>query len=527
MPSRRRFLHDSAALIGVSALAARVRGQDLEEFDYVIVGAGAAGCVLANRLSADPRTRVLLLEAGGADANPLIAQPGKWTALLGTEVDWNFSTEPELALDGRRIRWPRGRTIGGSSAINAMAYVRGHRLCFDGWARENGAGWSYDAVLPVFKSLEDNSRGPSDYRGAGGPLAVADTVDPHAGHFAFLEAARELGFRASPDFDFNGPTQEGGAGFYQKTIRKGRRDSTADAFLKPIAARANLTVWPNAYALDVVIRNGRATGVRAARADSTVTVRAAREVILAAGVIGSPRLLMLSGVGPADALRRLGIRVAADVPAVGQHLHDHPRLSLRWNARQPLAASSVSAGLFAYSARGGGPRPPDIQFYVGRGLDTVDQFVTLTIALAQPGSRGSVALRSADPLAPPEIRANYLSEGGDLDAMLEGIRLARAFAGARAYRDLIGTAVDPPPDATSPSAVRAFVRRATDTIFHPVGTCRMGTDASAVVDPALRVHGVDRLRVADASIMPTTVNSQTLAATLMIAARAAALAIGR
>jgi choline dehydrogenase len=523
VPSRRRFLHHSASLLGLAALTSRVRAQEPDEFDYIIVGAGAAGCVLADRLSADARARVLLVEAGGPDVNPLIAQPGKWTSLLGTDLDWNFSTEPEPALDGRRIRWPRGKTIGGSSAINAMAYVRGHRLCFDAWARESGPAWSYEALLPVFKSLEHNSRGASDYRGAGGRLPLSDTTDPHAGHLAFLEAAREVGFRAAPDFDFNGAVQERGAGFYQKTIRNGQRVSTADAFLDPITSRSNLTVWPSAHVLNVEITNGRAVGVRVARADSTSTVRARREVILAAGVIGSPRLLMLSGVGAADPLRRLGLRVHADVPGVGRNLHDHPRLSLRWHSRQPLAPSTVSAGLFTFSQRGAAARPPDIQFYVGRGLDSIDQFITLTLAMTQPQSRGTITLPSADPLAPPEIRADYFAEPADMDAMLDGVRLAREIANTRAYASLLGTAVDPAADVTSPAALRAFVRRAADTIFHPVGTCRMGVGADAVVDPALRVRGVDGLRVADASIMPNTVNSQTLAATIAIAARAAEL----
>ena len=498
------------------------RAQDRStEFDYVIVGAGAAGCVLANRLSADARARVLLIEAGGPDSHPLIPIPGKWTALIGTDVDWNYATEPEPVLAGRSVRWPRGKAIGGSTVLNAMAYVRGHRLCFSDWAREAGASWGYDAVLPYFKRLEDNSRGPSDYRGTGGPLAVSDTTDPHAGHVAFLDAARERGFTARPDWDFNGPTQEGGAGFYQKTIRNGRRHSAADAFLKPILSRPNLTVWQRSLALGLEITNRRVTGVRVARSGAPTTARAAREVILAAGVLGTPKLLMLSGIGPANLLRRHGIRAIVDLPAVGTNLQDHPRVSIRWQSRQPLPGSSVSAGLFTYSRQRGATLPPDVQFYVGRGLDTVDQFVTLTVAFTQPRSRGDVRLRSSDPAAAPEIRANYLRDPGDFDALLDGVRLARSLAAARAYAGLIGDPVDPPAGAASDRDLRAFVSRIADTIFHPVGTCRMGTTEDAVVDPFLRVRGVDRLRIADASVMPTTVNSQTLAATLMIAERAA------
>lgn len=512
-------------LLGLAALGqTMVRGQDrVSEFDFIIVGAGAAGCVLANRLSADSRARVLLIEAGGPDANPLIAVPGKWTSLLGTDLDWKFATQPEPGLNGRSLRWPRGRTIGGSTAIHAMAYVRGHRLCFDAWAAEAGAAWSYQSVLPYFRRLEDNSRGPSDYRGAGGPLAVSDTTDPHAGHLAFLEAARERGFRARPDWEFDGATQENGAGFYQKNIRNGRRHSAADAFLRPVLSRPNLTVWPNTQALRLALTNQRVTGVEVSRAGRVARASAGREVILAAGVIGTPKLLMLSGIGPADELRRHGIRVAVDLPGVGMNLHDHPRVSLRWASRQPLAVSSVSAGLFTFSNRSASVRLPDIQFYVGRGLDTADPFVTLTVALAQPGSRGRILLQSSDPDDPPEIRANYFADTADLDALMDGVRLARLLAGSRAFAALRGAPVDPDATVTSVSDLRAFVRRTADTIFHPVGTCRMGAGPDAVVDGMLRVRGVERLRVADASVMPVTVNSQTLAATLMIAERAAEL----
>jgi choline dehydrogenase len=522
--SRRRFLHESALLLGIAALTpAAARRQDVDRFDVIVVGAGAAGCLLANRLSADPHTRVLLVEAGGPDAHPLIPVPGKWTTLLGTELDWNYETEPEPALNGRAIRWPRGRTLGGSTAINAMAYVRGHRSCFDAWAQEAGAAWSYQAALPYFRRLEDNSRGASDYLGARGPLAVSDTTDPHAGHAAFLEAASELGFGARPDWDFNGARQENGAGFYQKNIRKGRRHSAADAFLRPVASRPNLAVWSNTRALRLMLDGRRAVALEAAREGRTVRAQASREIVLAAGVIGTPKLLMLSGIGPADELRRLGIPAHADVPGVGRNLQDHPRVSMRWAARKPLPGSSVSAGLFTYSRRGSGARPPDIQFYVGRGLDTVEPFVTLTVAMTQPQSRGRVVIQSADPTTAPDIHANYYGESADLDAMVDAVRLAQSLAGTRAYDGLRGSPADPAPAGRSDRELRAFVRAVSDTIFHPVGTCRMGTTGDSVVDPSLRVRGVDGLRVADASVMPTVVNSQTLAATLLIAERAAEL----
>ena len=491
------------------------------EFDFVIVGAAAAGCVLANRLSANPQNRVLLVEAGPPDTNPLIPVIGKWTSLLGSPLDWNYAIEPDPGLGGRTIRWPRGKTYGGSSAIGAGAYVRGHQLCFDGWAAEAGAAWSFREVLPYFKRSENNSRGASDYRGAGGPLSVADTTDPNAHHLAFLKAAGERGFTARADFDFNGARQEGGAGFYQKNLQKGRRHSVAMAYLTPVLSRANLTVWPNTQALRVHFDGVRATHVEVLRNGARERVRARREIVLSSGAIETPKLLMLSGIGPADVLRKHDIPVVRDLAGVGRNLHDHPRIGLRWAALKPLAASSVSAGLFTHSQQGSAARPPDIQFYVGRGLDTPDTAITLTLVMSQPASRGTVTLRSADPLAAPLIEANYLAESSDVDALVQGVRLARDIAQSSAYQGLRGAAIDPADTVRSAADVRAFIRRVSDTIFHPVGTCRMGRGANAVVDPELRVHGMTGLRVADASIMPTSVNSQTMAATVMIGEKAA------
>jgi choline dehydrogenase len=542
MPSRRRFLRDSAVLIGSSAAWAsrQVLGAGTTpqatgasatrpaepasgraagappEFDIIIVGAGSSGCVLANRLSANRNLRVLVLEAGGADANPLIQVPGKWTSLLGSPLDWNYTTEAVPELGGRQIKWPRGKGIGGSSSINAMAYVRGHQLCFDGWAAESGPMWSYGELLRRFRRLEDNSRGASDYHGAGGDLAVADTTDPHAGHLAFLEAARLRGFSARPDWDFNGARQEHGAGFYQKNIRGGRRHSAAAAFLAPAQSRSNLTVWPQTQALKIVVDGRRVTGVEVLRAGVRQHVRAAREVVLAAGAIESPKLLLLSGIGPADAIKRHGLTVVIDLPGVGANLQDHPRVAVRWAARQPLAASSVSAGLFTSSSRAGSARPPDLQFYVGRGLDTPDPFVTLTVALSAPASRGAVTLRSADPLAAPQILPNYFAEPADLDAMIEGVLLAQALGGASPFAAIRGAATEPDDRVRTRAELRDYVRRTADTIFHASGTCRMGAGPAAVVDPQLRVHGLDGLRVADGSIMPTVVNSQTHAACVVI-----------
>ncbi len=339
-------------------------------------------------------------------------------------------------------------------------------------------------------------------------LTIVDTSDPHAGHLAFMDAARERGYRPE---------------YYRKTIRNGRRQSAADAFLLPVLSRTNLTVSPGTVVRRVLFEGRRATGVEVVRNGRVERIHAASEVVLAAGVIGSPRILMLSGIGPAAALNAQGITVLADSPGVGANLHDHPRVSLRWRSLKPLAPSTTSAGLFVSSASD--LRIPDLQFYVGRGLDVVDEFITLTVALSQPKSRGSLTIRSADPAAAPLIQPRYFSEAADLDALLSGVRVARDIASARPYSGLRGDAIDPLPDVQTTDGLRAWIRRSADTIFHPVGTCRMGSSREAVVDPELRVRGVAGIRIADASIMPVVVNSQTQAACLMIAEKAAELII--
>lgn len=503
-----------------------VRETDADEYDFIIVGAGSSGCVLANHLTARADLRVLVVEAGGPETDPAITRPGQWTTLIGSALDWGYTTEPEPGLGGRTIAWPRGRSIGGSSTINAMSYVRGHRLCFDRWADLADASWSYGALLPYFRSVEDNSHPPSEYIGSDGPLAVSDQTDPHAGHLAFLEAARDLGFVADPRWEFNNPAHEGGAGFYQKNIKDGRRHSAAAAFLTPVLDRPNLTVWPHTRMRRLLVTGARVDGIECLRDGRLTQVRATRGVVLAAGAIDSPKILMLSGIGPADALGRLRIPVRVDAPDVGANLHDRPRVAIRWVGRTQLPPSSVSAGLFTRSTGGTTAEPPDIQFYVGRGVDAPDEAITLTVAVGMPKSRGSVALRSTDPDAAPVIRAGYFADTRDMNVLVEGIRLARALGESRAYDGLRGQIVAPSPGEVSPDALRAFVRRTADTIFHPVGTCRMGADARSVVDPSLRVRGVDGLWVADASIMPELVNAQTHAACLMIGARAAAILQG-
>ena len=525
--NRREFITAVGATVVMNGRAepsARTLVQN--EFDFVVVGAGSAGCVIANRLTADPSVRVLLLEAGGPVNNdPAITTPGKWVSLLGSKYDWGYATEPEPGLMNRRIAFPRGKVHGGSSAINAMAFIRGHQFCFDRWERAGNPGWGYEAVLPYFKKSERNELGETPYRGADGPLAVSMCTDPHLGHRAFLGAAAQQQYKVDARYDFNQPTPVNVAGYYQKNILDGKRHSVADAFLTPILSRPNLEVRSMSQATKLLIEGKRAVGVEYLRDGRPERVRAAREIVLCGGVVDSPKLLMLSGIGPADHLKSLNIPVVADVPGVGKNLQDHLKLSVRWNGKTELPGSTVTAGMFVRSNPGNYGDPPDLQFYVGRGLETVDRFITITVSLTFPKSRGEITLRSADPLAAPVIRANYLQHDDDVKALAQGVKMARWFGEADSYQDLRGDEIAPGPAAKSDADLAAFARRESDTIYHGAGTCKMGpaADTTAVVDASLRVRGVDGLRVADGSIMPEVVNATTNAACVMIGEKASDL----
>lgn len=518
--------------------------------DYIIVGAGAAGCVLAERLTEQPHIRVLLVEAGGRDDRKEIRIPAAFRKLFKSECDWSYFTEPEACLAGRRLYWPRGKVLGGSTSINAMIYIRGHRWDYDQWAGLGCPGWNYAEVLPFFKKAEDNSRGGSDYHGAGGPLHVTDPRAANVLSGTFAEGAAEAGYARNPDF--NGAEQEG-FGLYQLTQRRGQRWSAADAYLRPAMRRPNLVVRTGTHVTRVLLENGRASGVECIEGGRKASYRAEREVILCGGTVNSPQLLMLSGIGPAGHLRSLGIAVAADLPGVGENLQDHLQVRIGHECTQPITlygaenlSNSVrylflrtgpftsniaeSGGFVRTSAR---LPAPDLQFMFGptfyheHGFRPAEGhgFGTLVVLL-RPESRGRIRLRSADPLAPPEICANYLAGDGETELLIEGLKIARHIFRSKAFDPWRGPEASPGADAHSDESLGNYIRQSAETIYHPVGTCKMGTGEAAVVDPELRVRGIERLRVADASVMPTIPGGNTNAPTIMIAEKAASLVVG-
>jgi choline dehydrogenase-like flavoprotein len=519
--------------------------------DYIIIGAGSAGCVIAARLAENPDVEVLLLEAGGSDRSVLFHWPAGFARMTKGIASWGWSTVPQRQMQNRVLWFTQARVIGGGSSINAQIYTRGNRRDYDGWAEAGAPGWSYADVLPYFRRAEGNERFADAYHGTDGPLGVSMPRATLPICDAFIRAGQEWGMPYNPDF--NGATQAG-VGFYQLTQRAARRSSTATAYLRGSERQRNLTVRTGAQVRRIRLHGGRAVGVELM--DGSV-ITAHSEVILAAGAIGSPRLLQLSGIGPADHLRPLGIDVLHDLPGVGENLQDHVDLCALaqctgphsydgiqrldrtiWAGLQyllfrtgPVAASLFETGCFA--AAGGNPDRPDIQFHLGqgsgieKGIAAIKGWgITLNSAYLRPASRGTVRLASADPTAHPLIDPNYWAEPQDLEKSLKGLQMAREILCQPALRPFVSHEVLPGKDLTDRGALFDYACRMAKTDHHPVGTCRMGTDEMAVVDPALRLRGIDGLRVCDASVMPLIPSSNTNAPTIMIAEKASDLIRG-
>lgn len=524
----------------------------IDDADYVIVGGGSAGCVLAARLSEDPAVTVLLLEAGPADESDDIAVPLAFSKLFRTRWDWNYHTTEQKQLGGRSTYWPRMKALGGCSSMNAMIYIRGNRLDYDQWRDQHGAaGWGYANVLPYFLRSEGNSRLAAPFHHRTGPLRVEDQRYEHELTTGWLAAAAAYGL--TPTDDFNGPRQHG-AGRYQLTCRRGRRWSAADAYLRPALSRPNLHVRTGAHATGILLDGARAAGVSYRYDNSVRTARAGREVLLAGGAVNSPQLLMLSGIGPAAHLRELDIDPVVDLP-VGSNLQDHPVVPLLWHTRNttdlqdfltpgrlaqwrlfgrgPLTSNVAEGGAF-FDSRDGLPAP-DLQVHMaptgfvdnGRREPTA-RLMTTGATLVSVASRGSVRLASADPFWRPVIDPAYLDDPTDLDALLAGCRILLEIADQQPLSKVRGRPFLPESGrAVTDEALTEHIRATAQTLYHPVGTCAMGGPDSAVVDPELRVYGIDGLRVVDASVMPTVPRGNTNAPTIMIAERAADLIRGR
>jgi choline dehydrogenase len=525
----------------------------VQSFDYIVVGAGSAGCVLANRLSADASVRVLLLEAGGKDRSPNIKIPAAFSKQFHTKLDWDYATEPEPFVDGRSLYVPRGKGLGGSSSMNAMLYVRGRPLDYDGWEAQGAPGWGYRDVLPYFLKSEDNVRGGSEWHGAGGPLRVSDQRSPRPLDRRLIAASEAAGIPWTPDY--NGPEQDG-VSMFQVNQWRGRRFSSADAYLRPATKRPNLEVRTKATVIGVEFEGTRAVGVRvtAGGRSDVELLRAEREVVLSAGAIGSPQLLQLSGIGAPDDLGAVGIEVRHALPGVGRNLQDHPfvtslfavsdedtlyvaerpRSVAEWLLRRSGPLSSTVAEVVAFHRTRAGLPAADIQYHMGaayyedHGAETYDgHAIAIAPVLVMPKARGRVWLRSSDPTAKPRILTNSLSEPEDVASLLAGVRLARRIAEQPVLGEIITAELKPGPDVVSDLDLEADLRRRLMLIYHPVGTCRMSDTAEeAVVDSQLRVHGLEQIRVVDASIMPLIPGGNTHAPTVMIAERGADLILG-
>lgn len=522
-------------------------------YDYIIVGAGSAGCVLANRLTEDPSVRVLLLEAGGKDRSLKIKIPAAFPEQFHTKLDWDFATEPEPHVDGRSLFIPRGKALGGSSSMNAMLYVRGRPLDYDSWEAQGAPGWGYRDVLPYFIKSEDNVRGASEYHGAGGPLRVSEQRSPRPLNRRLLDASEGAGIPRIADY--NGPEQDG-VSMFQVTQKNGARFSAADAYLRPALKRPNLEVRTGVSVLGVELEGTRAVGVRLGKGRSgSEIVRAEREVLLAAGAIGSPQLLLLSGIGPGQELADAGVQARHELSGVGRNLQDHPFVTMIWEVSErntlygadkpkPLAEwllrrsgklSSTVAEVVAFTRTRGGLPAADIQFHMGaayfedHGAETYDgDCMVIAPVLVSPKARGQVWLRSPDPTAKPRIVTNSLSEPEDVESMVAGMRLAREIAAQPQLAEITLTELKPGAETHDREDLEADLRRRLMLIYHPVGTARMSdTHPEAVVDSQLRVHGLEALRVIDASVMPTIVGGNTNAPAIMIAERGADLIRGR
>ncbi|MCB5177407.1 GMC family oxidoreductase [Microvirga lenta] len=525
----------------------------MDSFDYVIVGGGTAGCVLANRLSASPQTRVLVLEAGGPDSGFWIPIPAGFSKLLtNAKYNWRFQTEPEENVHNRTIVVPRGKGLGGSTLINGMIFVRGQPQDYDTWAQLGATGWSFEDVLPYFKKLENFEDGASDLRGQGGPVNVVRVSERPELSEAFIAAAQQAGLPANPDY--NGASQEG-FGYYQVNQRKGRRWSAADAYLRPAMSRPNLTVQTNAHVTRIDFEGRRAVGVTYKIGNEERTVRARAEVILTAGAVQTPHLLELSGVGQPEVLAAAGIPVRHALPGVGNNYIDHFATRMNWRVKKPITLNEKTRGWRLgmavaqyYLTRKGiltlgtglahgfvKTRPeletPDVQYffvhasYANAGERKLDRLPGMTIGVTQlrPESRGTIHIKNPDPLTPPAIRPNFLAVRTDQEALIEGMRIARHIIEQPAMDPYRAYEMSPGVEVNTDEEWLDFARRNGQTIYHAIGTCSMGRGPMAVVDERLRVRGLDGLRVVDASIMPTMVSANTMAAVLMIAEKGADL----